>query len=57
MAKDVVLAFSGGLDTSFCIPYLQEQGYSVHTVFANTGGVDANELEYTHDTGFSPGPV
>lgn len=46
MAKDVVLAFSGGLDTSFCVPYLQEQGYSVHTVFANTGGVDAGELDY-----------
>ncbi len=39
----VVLAFSGGLDTSFCVPYLQEQGYRVHTVFADTGGVDAEE--------------
>jgi argininosuccinate synthase len=27
----VVLAFSGGLDTSFCVPYLIEQGYDVHT--------------------------
>ena len=44
MSKDVVLSFSGGLDTSFCIPYLQEQGYTVHTVFANTGGVSADEL-------------
>ncbi|MDR1074914.1 MAG: argininosuccinate synthase [Xanthomonadaceae bacterium] len=44
--KDVVLAFSGGLDTSFCIPYLQEQGYAVHTVFADTGGVDADERAY-----------
>ncbi|MFM6987411.1 MAG: argininosuccinate synthase [Arenimonas sp.] len=44
--KDVVLSFSGGLDTSFCIPYLQEQGYRVHTVFANTGGVSAEELAY-----------
>jgi argininosuccinate synthase len=41
--KDIVLAFSGGLDTSFCVPYLQEQGWSVHTVFADTGGVDAAE--------------
>jgi argininosuccinate synthase len=46
MSKDVVLSFSGGLDTSFCIPYLQEQGYAVHTVFANTGGVGAEELAY-----------
>ncbi len=45
-SKDIVLAFSGGLDTSFCIPYLQEQGYAVHTVFADTGGVDAEEREF-----------
>jgi argininosuccinate synthase len=46
MSKDVVLSFSGGLDTSFCVPYLQEQGYAVHTVFANTGGVSSEELAY-----------
>lgn len=46
MAKDLVLAFSGGLDTSFCIPWLQEQGYAVHTVFADSGGVDAEERAY-----------
>ena len=44
--KDIVLAFSGGLDTSFCIPWLQERGWSVHTVFADTGGVDAEEKAY-----------
>jgi argininosuccinate synthase len=42
-SKDIVLAFSGGLDTSFCVPYLQERGWNVHTVFADTGGVDADE--------------
>ena len=36
--KKIVLAFSGGLDTSFCVPYLIEQGYEVHTIFVNTGG-------------------
>ena len=41
--NDIVLAFSGGLDTSFCVPWLQERGYAVHTVFADTGGVDADE--------------
>jgi argininosuccinate synthase len=46
MSKDIVLAFSGGLDTSFCIPYLQERGYAAHTVFADTGGVDAEERAY-----------
>lgn len=45
-SKDIVLAFSGGLDTSFCVPYLQERGYAVHTVFADTGGVDADEREF-----------
>ncbi|MGB0132532.1 argininosuccinate synthase [Dokdonella sp.] len=45
-SKDVVLAFSGGLDTSFCIPYLQERGYAVHTVFADTGGVDDDERAF-----------
>jgi argininosuccinate synthase len=43
MSQDIVLAFSGGLDTSFCVPYLRERGWAVHTVFADTGGVDAAE--------------
>jgi argininosuccinate synthase len=42
-SQDIVLAFSGGLDTSFCVPYLKERGWNVHTVFADTGGVDAEE--------------
>ena len=42
-SRDVVLAFSGGLDTSFCVPWLKERGWRVHTVFADTGGVDAEE--------------
>jgi argininosuccinate synthase len=43
MNKKIVLAFSGGLDTSFCIPYLLEQNYEVHTLFVNTGGIPAKE--------------
>lgn len=47
--KKVVLAFSGGLDTSFCIPYLiKERGLEVHTVMVNTGGFnndEANDIE------------
>lgn len=42
-SSDIVLAFSGGLDTSFCVPYLKEAGWNVHTVFADTGGVSAEE--------------
>ncbi len=44
--KDIVLAFSGGLDTSFCVPYLKEHGWAVHTVFADTGGVNAQERAF-----------
>jgi argininosuccinate synthase len=45
MKKKVVLAFSGGLDTSFCVPYLREQGMEVHTVMVNTGGFSPAEAE------------
>jgi argininosuccinate synthase len=44
MSKLAVLAFSGGLDTSFCVLYLKEQGYDVATVTVNTGGFSAGEL-------------
>jgi len=44
MSKLAVLAFSGGLDTSFCVLYLKEQGYDVATVTVNTGGFAPEEL-------------
>lgn len=45
MKKKVVLAFSGGLDTSYCVKYLsEEKGYEVHTITVNTGGFDAAEV-------------
>ncbi|MDR2498103.1 MAG: argininosuccinate synthase [Tannerellaceae bacterium] len=44
MRKKVVLAFSGGLDTSFCLMYLtKEKNYEVHTVLADTGGFSEGE--------------
>jgi len=43
--KKVVLAFSGGLDTSFCCIYLtRELGMEVHSVIVNTGGFSSDEL-------------
>lgn len=45
MKQKVILAFSGGLDTSFCVPYLMnEKGLEVHTVIVNTGGFSEEEL-------------
>lgn len=45
MKKKVVLAFSGGLDTSYCVKYLgDEKGYEVHTITVNTGGFDEKEI-------------
>lgn len=46
MSKNIiVLAFSGGLDTSYCVPYLKEKyDAEVHTVLVNTGGFDEQEL-------------
>ncbi|MFO0839280.1 MAG: argininosuccinate synthase [Phycisphaerae bacterium] len=42
--RRVALAFSGGLDTSYCAVWLREQGFTVHAVTVQTGGFDADEL-------------
>jgi argininosuccinate synthase len=43
--RKIVLGFSGGLDTSFCVKYLTiDKGYEVHSVIVNTGGFSAEEL-------------
>ncbi|MDF2193645.1 argininosuccinate synthase domain-containing protein [Paraflavitalea sp. CAU 1676] len=44
--KKIVLGFSGGLDTTFCVKYLSEdKGYEVHSVIVNTGGFSEEELK------------
>ncbi len=42
----VVLAFSGGLDTSYCVPMLIKHGYDVHTLFVDTGGTSDVEHSF-----------
>jgi argininosuccinate synthase len=56
MKEKVVLAFSGGLDTSFCVKYLSEdKGYDVYTAIANTGGFSNKELEEIEKKAYSLG--
>lgn len=44
--KKVVLGFSGGLDTSYCVKYLgEDQGYEVHSIIVNTGGFSEEDLK------------
>lgn len=56
MAKKVVLGFSGGLDTSYCVKYFTEdKGYEVHSIIVNTGGFDAEELKQIEAHAYSLG--
>jgi argininosuccinate synthase len=54
--KKIVLGFSGGLDTSFCVKYLSEDlGYEVHSIIVNTGGFTKEELEGIKDHAYRLG--
>ena len=56
MKQKVLLAFSGGLDTSFCAMYLaKEKNYEVHTAVANTGGFSEEELKVIEDKAYRLG--
>lgn len=56
--KKVVLAFSGGLDTSYCVKYLSEDcGYEVYTAIANTGGFNAEDLKNIEERALALGAV
>ncbi|HRB69498.1 MAG TPA: argininosuccinate synthase, partial [Chitinophagales bacterium] len=45
MSKKVVLAYSGGLDTSYCVKYLtEEKGLDVYAITVNTGGFSDAQL-------------
>jgi len=54
--KKVVLAYSGGLDTSYCVKYLSEsQGFEVHAVSVNTGGFTTEEIASIEEKAFALG--
>lgn len=56
MKEKVVLAFSGGLDTSFCVPWLMnEKGLEVHTVIVNTGGFSTEEAKQIEERALTLG--
>lgn len=47
MSKKVVIGFSGGLDTSYCVKYFTDElNYEVHSIIVNTGGFSKEELEH-----------
>ena len=58
MKTKVILAYSGGLDTSFCIPYLtREKNMEVHTLLVNTGGFSEEEVSTLQEKALKLGAV
>lgn len=54
--KKVVLAYSGGLDTSYCVKYLSDElGLEVYTALANTGGFSPEELASIEEKAYALG--
>ena len=53
--KKLVLAYSGGLDTSYCLKTLSQEGYEVHAVSVNTGGFSAEEIKVQEEKAYAMG--
>ena len=55
--KKVVVAFSGGLDTSYTVMKLSQDGYEVYAACANTGGFSAEQLKTNEENAYKLGAV
>ena len=53
--KKLVLAYSGGLDTSYCLKTLSQEGYEVHAVSVNTGGFSTEEIATQEKNAYAMG--
>ncbi len=53
--KKIILAYSGGLDTSYCLKKLSSEGHEVHAININTGGFTKNELKTMEDKAYMMG--
>ena len=53
--KKLVLAYSGGLDTSYCLKTLSQEGYEVHAVSVNTGGFSTEEITAQEKNAYAMG--
>jgi argininosuccinate synthase len=57
MSKKIVVAYSGGLDTSYTVMRLAQEGNEVHAVCANTGGFSAEQLKKNEENAYKLGAV
>ncbi|WP_417873833.1 argininosuccinate synthase [Xanthomarina gelatinilytica] len=54
-SKKLVIAYSGGLDTSYCAVSLAKQGYDIHAVSVNTGGFTQQEIDIIETNAYKMG--
>ncbi len=55
--KKLVIAYSGGLDTSYCAVSLSKQGYDIHAVSVNTGGFTKEEIKTIESNAYKMGVI